>query len=653
MTSSRLGSRSRQLLATLLVSAAAAFSVSGADFAGHAATQTAAPHARSLVAFRSDEELRKFLKRRLAAHTRLLYDVAVAAAPPAAMAGAAQAESVVSTGGKTESITNTQEAGVDEGDIVKLRGDVLVILRRGRLFTVSLAHGGMEPVDAVNAYAPGVNARDDWYDEMLVAGDRIVVIGYSYARGGTEINRFRIADNGRLRFVDSYQLRSNDYYSSRNYASRLIGDKLIFYSPLYLAWGAADPLDSLPALRRWTGDPKGGFRRIATAQNVYIPAGLRDSPEMAIDTLHTVTTCDLAAAVLDCSAMSVLGPSSRTFYVSSHAVYVWVASWPGENARKAPAALVYRLPLDRSAPSAVGARGAPADQFSFREEPGDGALDVLVRSQGAGDAMWNPEFTDGAVALLHIPQQAFGDGSGEVARLRYRFLPGVRGYDFHNRFVGDYVLYGTGNGWGEPRSQRSSLVAASVDGSVLTELPLDRGVDRIEAMGSDAVVIGSDAHDLTFTSVELTQGPEPRLGDRYSLEASQAETRSHAFFFLPDAGSRDDGGVLGLPLARPARAAYRHLFENSAAMIFVRRQHRQFAPLGELAARSEGTVDDDCIASCVDWYGNARPIFAHGRAFALLGYELVEGSLGEGTIHEIGRVSFAPIVQKPISRPPS
>ena len=34
-------------------------------------------------------------------------------------------------------ITNTQEAGVDEGGIVKMRGDILVILRRGRLFTVS------------------------------------------------------------------------------------------------------------------------------------------------------------------------------------------------------------------------------------------------------------------------------------------------------------------------------------------------------------------------------------------------------------------------------------------------------------------------------------------------------------------------------------
>src|SRR4029434_3754369 len=99
---------------------------------------------------------------------------------------------------------------------------------------VSIAGGQMEPIDSINAYPPGVDARDDWYDEMLLSGDRVVVIGYSYARGGTEINRFRIDREGRLSFQDAYQLSSGDYYSSRNYTSRLIGNRLIFYTSLWL-----------------------------------------------------------------------------------------------------------------------------------------------------------------------------------------------------------------------------------------------------------------------------------------------------------------------------------------------------------------------------------------------------------------------------------
>ena len=128
--------------------------------------------------------------------------------------------------------------------------------------------------------------------------------------------------------------------------------------------------------------------------------------------------------------------------------------------------------------------------------------------------------------------------------------------------------------------------------------------------------------------------------------ASQGETRSHAFFFKPDArsiwGGDNTDGVIGLPVARAARPAYRQLVESSASMIFLRRTHRAFTPLGELAAREETAVDDRCHASCMDWYGNARPIFMRDRTFALMGYEIIEGQLGDKSVHEVRRIDFAP-----------
>ena len=162
--------------------------------------------------------------------------------------------------------------------------------------------------------------------------------------------------------------------------------------------------------------------------------------------------------------------------------------------------------------------------------------------------------------------------------------------------------------------------------------------------GDDALVVGSDDQGLHFTSVELTSEAGPRLGDRYLQPLSaQAETRSHAFFFRPDDNAPDGAsGVMGLPVAKPATAAYEHLFQTSAAMVFLRRDDRRFTPLGELDARSEGVVDDACVAFCVDRYGNARPIFIGKRIFALLGYELVEGARASDGIHEVGRTSFAP-----------
>ncbi len=553
------------------------------------------------------------------------------------------------------SITNTQEARVDEGDIVKLHGSTLVILRRGRLFTVSIAGGKMQPIDSINAYPPGVDARDDWYDEMLLTGDRIVVIGYSYARGGSEINRFRIDGEGRLSFEDAYQLSSNDYYSSRNYASRLIGNKLIFYSPISLPYQAQDPLEILPTLRRWDGKGRApGFRRFASARNVHIPPILLDTPDIRVGALHTVTSCDLLSASLACTATSVLGADGHSFYVSENAVYVWTTASFGERSwllNRVEASLVYRLPLDGGTPSAIGAYGAPTDQFSFREDMSDRTLNVLVRAFNTGEAFWSGEYSMGAVALLRIPLSSFGNGSKEAEWEWYRSLPTPPRdeYSFQNRFVGDYVLYGTGNGYfAEPVSQNSVLIAASVRGETVSQFLLNHGADRIEIMGRDALVVGSDETNLYFSTIDLSSGSSPSLGEVYAYaDAAQAETRSHAYFFKPDTGPNIDltagtPGVLGLPVARPARAAVRQLFEESAAMVFLRRAHGKFSLLGDLAANDERVIDDNCVASCVDWYGNARPIFLGERVFALLGYELVEGQMRGRTIRETGRVNFAP-----------
>jgi hypothetical protein len=67
-----------------------------------------------------------------------------------------------------------------------------------------------------------------------------------------------------------------------------------------------------------------------------------------------------------------------------------------------------------------------------------------------------------------------------------------------------------------------------------------------------------------------------------------------------------------------------------------------FIPLGELPAHSETIdVEDGCLASCYDWYGNARPIFVKDRVFALLGYEIAEAKLTNSMLQEVARVDFS------------
>ena len=597
---------------------------------------------KTMRAFTSDDELKAYF-RKLAEEqkrqARRVQSVATSPPAPAATANQSVAKAADATGAaqETESITNTQHAGVDEGGIVKLHGDHLVVLRRGRLFTVAIGDGALKPISTVDAFGPDIDPRYTWYDEMLVSEDTVVVIGYSYERGGTEVGLFNIDRSGNLSYRSTYHLRSNDYYSSRNYASRLIGNKLIFYTPLYMNPYAEDPLGQFPAVRKWhKGATPGEFQRIVSATHVYRPEG-QLNPASGI-ALHTVTTCDLANGGFNCNATAVLGPPGRVFYVSPESVYVWTTEWSYNAQPNTERSMVYRMPLDGAGPSALGVSGSPVDQFSFLESE-DKHLNVLVRSNSSGDDMWSAERTAGDVALLRVPLSSFNDGTDSASSWDYHSLPKPRGYTFQNRFVGEYVLYGTGSGWGAPENKnQSSLYAVRWTDGDVSELKVNHGVDRIEALGSDAIVVGTDGSNLHFSSIRL--GDSPEVADEFIRKgASQGELRSQGFFYKPDG---PNSGVLGLPISLPGRSGYRHLFEDSAAILFLRNDGLHFQELGELSAQSEQAVDDACRASCVDWYGNSRPLFFHGRIVAMLGYELVEGALKDGRIEEKQRVNYSP-----------
>lgn len=535
---------------------------------------------------------------------------------------------------REDAITNTQHAGIDEGGIVKVHGDHLVILRRGRLFTVRLSDG-LRPVSMVDAFAPGMNPSGAWYDEMLVVGDKVVVIGYSYASRAAEISVFWIDSAARLGHISTYHLRSHDYYSSRNYASRLLGTKLVLYTPHYIWFERKDPLAILPAMRKWRTDAgEGEFRRIITGTHVYRAPVELDPMDVA---LHTVITCDLSTPELECEANAVLGPSGRVFYVSSTAVYAWMSQRRLADREPSASTLLYRLPLDGSKPKALQASGSPVDQFSFLESE-DGHLNVLVRETTNGEAMWQAERTAGDIALLRFPLESFGDGRQSISPFRYRRLPSLAAPALINRFVGDYVLYGTGNRWGPPSTHESVLYAVPWRDGEAARIPLRHGTDRIEVMGTHAVVIGTDGRNLHFSGIRL--GSKPAVTLRYTMkDAAQGELRSHGFFYKAD---DTDSGILGLPVREGGSPGFKHLRESSASVLFLRRAGSRFAELGTLDADASPSSDDACVASCIDWYGNARPIFIRGRILALLGYELVEGRIENDRIQEVERVSFAP-----------
>ena len=537
----------------------------------------------------------------------------------------------------SESITNNQTQGVDEGDIVKRSGDHLVVLRRGRLFTVRIGGDSQQPVSSVDAFAPDVDPRGTWYDEMLVSDNRVVVIGYSYARGGTEIGLFDLGKDGSLRYRDTYQLRGSDYYSASNYASRLVGDTLVFYTPVNLAFdGDRKVTDSLPALRHWrAGATRPDFERILPANRIH-RSPIEQEPGEGT-TLHSVSQCDLAAARMTCTSTGVLGPSGRVFYVSNDAVYVWTALWQAD-AKRPNRSFVVRIPFDGSVPTGLRASGSPIDQMSFLQR--DGFLNVLVGSRSDGDAMWASKDKAGGLALLRVPLSAFGNGARVARKSEYRTLPtdSRSNYGVRNRFVGDWLLFGAGSwGWRNDAGPGTLHAIRYADGDKARSLRLGHGVQRIDALGSHGIVVGESGKDLMFTSLRL--GADAGIAARYIQPAAeQGDDRTHGFFYKPQ---DTDNGVLGLPILQADGSTH-----GAASVLFLRNRDLHLNRAGALRSRGGSTMDDACKASCVDWYGNARPIFIGERVFALLGYELVEGQLADGRVRERRRVDFAPRLPK-------
>ena len=607
-----------------------------------AAPAKAAPAAKSLKAFRDERDLQRFLdtirarakaeRERDQARTmsEMSADAAAAPAsapPPPPPAPQPVAEPKAAADGKAEDgITNVQTAGVDEGGIVKKAGDYLVVLRRGRLFSIRATAQGMQSISTVNAYGPDVDGAGAWYDEMLISGDTIVVIGYSYQRGGTEVGLFNLARDGRIAHRATYQLKSNDYYSSRNYASRLIGKTLVFYSPIDLFdWEYKQP--RFPGVRHWQGAAaKSDFRRIVPAQSIYRSGVAEDS---IYQTLHTVTRCELSASSMDCRSSAVLGPSGSTFYVSGDAVYVWMVSYPqwrdGKEPEEAAQASVLRMPLGKARPQALRVRGSPIDQMSFLEE--GGRLNVLIGADAKGARMWQPQAKTGGLALLRVPLSQFGDATASAGAYNYRALPGGSaagsGWGLQNRYVGNWLLYGS--------AQQPGGYAVRIDRrDEASTLPMRHGVERIEGMGSDALLVGSIGGDLHLSSLAL--GERARLASEFVLpRMAQGDSRTHGFFYKPQG---DRQGVFGLPVVSGDG--------SKASVQFLRNSQLKLSGVGGLSASGGARADDGCVASCVDWYGDARPIFIGARIYALLGYELVEGRLQGSQVRETRRLAFAP-----------
>jgi hypothetical protein len=565
---------------------------------------------------------------------------------------------------KNPSITNNQMRNVEEGDIVKQIDRFLLVLQDGRVFVIDTrgdGRGSLRLADRIDVYRDADS--DMWYDEMLVFGDRVLITGYSYEEEATELSVFRLDADGRLGREGVFLISSNDYYSSSNYATRLIGDNLVIYTPFEASEMAEDSF-AWPAVRRWVPeesryDENQPTAPLFDAKEIYRPVRDAEDP-----TVHTVSVCPLGPVGpmrdLECRTTAFVGPNRAQWYVTDSDAYLWMVSREyysydsqacdlprGFDGDFQPA-LLYRVPIGGDAPGLVGARGVPPDQFALHSS--GGKFRALLKDR---QRRCRGETREAAqLAFLNIPLSRFSDTVRDLPRGEYTPLPDVGTHFVANRFTDRYLVYGSLR-W-PPNATDDSLPPAYV---VPVERPqgvraldIRHNVLRAEQAGNDIVVTGyRQVGGLLVTLIDLDG--RPRIASSIQLRGRwESEGRSHAFNSLIE---EDGSGVMGLPTV-PAqkwdeRAPWRSRasdltfieVDKSGALSSAGELTRRFDYGGDDEDGDDGIAGYSCEVSCIDWYGNSRPIFTDGRIFGLTGTELIEGRIEKGRISELQRLNIA------------
>ena len=129
----------------------------------------------------------------------------------------------------------------------------------------------------------------------------------------------------------------------------------------------------------------------------------------------------------------------------------------------------------------------------------------------------------------------------------------------------------------------------------------------------------------------------------------ESESRSHAF----NATYTFSGdGMMGVPtVTREGRSSGYWWYSDVSDLSFLSfSAEGLLADAGQIIATPEDAVKTgvgyECVVSCIDWYGNARPIFLAGRVYGLMATELVEADVVDGEVTERRRVDLTGTIEE-------
>ena len=425
-----------------------------------------------------------------------------------------------------ESITNVQHGGVDEGGIVKrarrpprraaARPPVHGARRRRR----AAAGRRCRRLSAPGSRPGGRLVRRDADLRQHDRRDRLQLRARRHRDRPVRASRRR----ARSRYSATYHLRSNDYYSSRNYASRLIGRQAgLLHADSACSPGAPSRAQQFPAMREWQRGRDAAGLPAHRAGHAHLPHRRRVRPASRWRCTR-VTVCDLGerrAAIASpprCSGPPGACSTCRT----ARSTCGRRSGGASRDAERGRAARCRRVPHPARRQRADRAEDRRAsDRPVLLPRGRDGHLNVLLRANGPRRG--------------HVGQRAHGRRDGAAARaarrLRRRPRRGAGASTTaacrrRRRRRCRTASSATGCLWGgaavaaSPRPTPGRCVSAGAEAPRAGARPrgrAHRGARR------DAVVVGNARQRSAFHRLRLARG---EAADRPAATCSPASRRA-------------------------------------------------------------------------------------------------------------------------------
>jgi len=537
--------------------------------------------------------------------------------------------SVTVTGSRiaSVSITNNQEAGVDEGGILKVSGNYLVVLRDGHLFVLSTLGPAGEELRVVDrlsfAELSGDGKEPIWFDELLATKSHLFVLGYDYESRRSDLRTFQLAADGRIVIGRRFAIQSQDYFSGDGYGARISGDRLLLQFSMSLSESGEQP-----RWPRWAAIEQGNpvWTPLVDLEQLYFPNFVIDEP-----TIHSFLSCDLGvlfAAGFDCETVAVVGNDTMQHYQTQNARYVALGHMDpaflgdpdyADSGRPLdrnlepppPQTTLLRLPTRSSA--VVGAKiiGSVRSGFDFHQ---------------SGDQLYvasDIRRSDSEVLLTEVANAAFSSSAPLVQPIARLNSVGYARRFGHNAL---WVAGKLGN-------SQPVIQVQPIDGSAAVVLTASMPTELLQPVGVQMIALGGDNQDPPGSGLDLYSSPPlaRNIGQHRVPNSRLAESRSHGVNF---AALPDQSTLFSWPVNVVGNDDWS---DQPVDVQFIRIQGQQLIPLSAVSMGDGPPVvaDEDN-----DWYGNTRVAYLGERIVILSGDLVKEVRYVDGQIREVRRADL-------------